>query len=228
MDAKQGIIETGRLETFADGVMAIAITLLVLEIAVPHLRPGESLGRALAAQWPSYAAYVVSFLTIGIIWVNHHHLFTVIAVTDNTFLLLNVVFLMTIAVLPWPTALVAAYLQEEASRATATVVYGLTMTSIAVMFNVVWRYAARGHRLLFPNVDPAAIRKVSRSYLSGPITYLAATLVAFINPWVSLAIFAALALYWLIPGTGPTVGMLRDPETGTGSPPGERPRPSPT
>lgn len=200
--------ETGRLETFADGVMAIAITLLVLEIAVPHLRPGASLGQALAAQWPSYAAYVVSFLTIGIIWVNHHHLFSVIARTDNTFLILNVVFLMTIAALPWPTALVAAHLQEEASRATATVVYGLTMTSIAVMFNVVWRYAARGHRLLASNVDPVALRRIGRSYLSGPASYLGATLLALVNAWVSLGIFAALALYWLIPGTGPTPAIF--------------------
>lgn len=190
--------------------MAIAITLLVLEIGVPELRHGQTLGDALGGQWPSYAAYAVSFLTIGIIWVNHHHLFSVIVRTDNTFLILNVVFLMTIAALPWPTALVAEYVREEGSRTTATAVYGLNMTAIAIMFNAVWRYAARGHRLLAPNADPAGIRKVSASYLSGPITYLAATLIAFANAWVSLGIFAALALYWLIPGTGPTVAMLRD------------------
>jgi len=191
--------------------MAIAITLLVLEIGVPHMDPGESLGAALGEQWPSYAAYAVSFLTIGIIWVNHHHLFSVIVRTDNTFLILNVVFLMTIAALPWPTALVAEFIREEGARTTATAVYGLNMTSIAIMFNAVWRYAARGHRLLAPNADPAGIHKVSASYLSGPITYLAATLIAFANAWVSLAIFAALALYWLIPGTGPTVELLRGP-----------------
>ena len=223
MDQRPDSNETARLETFADGVMAIAITLLILEIAVPHVGADESLARALADQWPSYAAYVVSFLTIGIIWVNHHHLFSVIGRTNNTFLILNVVFLMTIAALPWPTALVAAYIQEEAGRAMATAVYGLTMTSIAVMFNAVWRYAARAHRLLLPNVDPGAVRKVSRSYLSGPITYLGATVIAFINPWVSLAIFAALALYWLVPGTGPTVEMIHDADTGTGSAPGGPP-----
>lgn len=204
--------ETARLETFADGVMAIAITLLILEIAVPEAEPGESLTAALLHQWPSYAAYAVSFLTIGIIWVNHHHLFTVIERTNNTFLILNVVFLMTIAALPWPTALVAEFIQEEGARTTATVVYGLTMTSIAIMFNVVWRYAARGHRLLAAGVDPVALRKVSLSYLSGPITYGGATLVALVNAWVSLAVFAALALYWLVPGTGPTPTMIRDAE----------------
>ena len=210
MDSKRDTSETARLETFADGVMAIAITLLALEIAVPQLREGQSLGAALGRQWPSYAAYAVSFLTIGIIWVNHHHLFSVIERTDNTFLILNVVFLMTIAVLPWPTALVAEYLREEGARTTATAVYGLTMTSIAVMFNAVWRYAARGHRLLARDADPVGILRVSRSYLSGPITYLAGTLLAFANAWASMAFFAALALYWLIPGTGPTVALIRD------------------
>ncbi|HZA60922.1 MAG TPA: TMEM175 family protein [Actinomycetota bacterium] len=202
--------ETARLETFADGVMAIAITLLILEIDVPHVEPGESLAAALGQQWPSYAAYVVSFLTIGIIWVNHHHLFSVIGRTNNTFLILNVVFLMTIAALPWPTALLAEYIRDEVNRSGATVVYGLTMASIAVMFNAVWRYAARDMRLLVANADPAAVRKVNRSYLSGPITYLATTIIALINAWVALGIIAALALYWLVPGTGPTVDMLRD------------------
>jgi uncharacterized membrane protein len=209
VDRKSGTTETARLETFADGVMAIAITLLILEIAVPNLEPGQTLGEALAGQWPSYVAYAVSFLTIGIIWVNHHHLFSVIERTDNTFLILNVVFLMTIAALPWPTALVASFIREEGARTTATVVYGLNMTGIALMFNAVWRYAAAGHRLLSPDADPAAIRRVNRSYLSGPFTYLVATLVAPLNGWASLAIFAGLALYWMIPGTGPTADMLR-------------------
>lgn len=212
MEPRRDTTETARLETFADGVMAIAITLLILEVSVPEVESGESLATALVRQWPSYAAYVVSFLTIGIIWVNHHHLFTVVNRTDNTFLVLNVVFLMTIAALPWPTALVAAHILEEGARTTATVVYGLIMTSIAIMFNVVWRYAAHEKRLLADGVDEGALRKVSRSYLSGPITYLAATLLALVNGWASLAVFAALALYWMIPGTGPTAGIIRSSE----------------
>lgn len=201
--------ETSRLETFADGVMAIAITLLILEIDVPHVRPGESLLRALADQWPSYAGYLVSFLTIGIIWVNHRHLFNVIERTSHTFLMLNVLFLMTIAALPWPTALVAEYIRDEAERTTATVVYGGTMTAIAVMFNAVWRYAAQGLRLLAADVDRNELQRINRSYLSGPLTYGVATLVAFANPWASLVIYAALALYWLLPGSGPRIERLR-------------------
>src|SRR5688572_14528133 len=98
---------TARLEAFSDGVIAIAITLLILEIEVPHAGPGQSLVSALAEQWPSYAAYVVSFLTVGIMWINHHHMFTQIERANHTFLLLNVIWLMMIGAIPWPTALVA-------------------------------------------------------------------------------------------------------------------------
>ena len=211
MTSARGSSETARLETFADGVMAIAITLLILEIDVPHVAPGGSLAEALGRQWPSYAAYVVSFITIGVIWVNHHHLFNVIERTDHTFLILNVLFLLTIAALPWPTALVAEHIREEEARTVAAAVYGGLMFAIAVMFNVVWRYAARGLRLLLPDVDPVALRHVHRSYLSGPITYGAAALIAFANAWVSLGIYAALALYWLLPGSGVRIDRLRPP-----------------
>jgi uncharacterized membrane protein len=194
--------DTGRLETFADGVIAIAITLLILEVKVPPVE-GVHLAAAVVHAWPSYAGYVVSFLTIGVIWVNHHHMFKLIQRTNHAFLMLNVIFLMTIAFLPWPTALVAEYIRDPAGRHVAAAVYGLTMVAIAVMFNVVWWYAANRGRLLIPGVDPEAIARTSRSYLLGPIVYGAAALVAPLNAFVSLAIYAALAVYWLLPGTGP-------------------------
>jgi uncharacterized membrane protein len=209
--ADTGATETARLETFADGVMAIAITLLILEIAVPHVDTGESLAAALADQWPSYAAYVVSFLTIGIMWVNHHHMFTLIQRTTHTFLMMNVVFLMTIAALPWPTALIADYIRDSAHRPVATLVYGGTMVAIAIMYNVVWRYAV--HRgLLRPDVDPEGIRRASRGYLAGPTGYTVVTLLALVNAWISLLLFAAFAIYWLLPFSGPRPGLLRTEE----------------
>jgi uncharacterized membrane protein len=145
----------------------------------------------------------VSFLTIGVIWVNHHHMFRLIQRTTHAFLMLNVVFLMTIAFLPWPTALVAMYIRDPSGRHVAAAVYGLTMVAIAVMFNVVWQYAARGGRLLVPGIDPEAIARAGRSYLIGPVVYGIAVLVAPFNAFISLAIYAALAVYWLLPGTGP-------------------------
>lgn len=200
--------ETARLETFADGVMAIAITLLILEVAVPHIEAGESLGPALAHQWPSYAAYLVSFLTIGIMWVNHHHMFTLIQRSTHSLLMLNVIFLIPIAALPWPTALLAEYIREPEARTVATLVYGGTMVSIAIMYNVVWLYAVR-RGLLRPDVDPEGIRRASRGYLAGPLGYLLVTLLALVNTWASLILFAAFAIYWLLPVSGPRPGMLR-------------------
>ncbi|TML58662.1 MAG: DUF1211 domain-containing protein, partial [Actinobacteria bacterium] len=104
-------METTRLETFSDGVFAIAITLLVLLFDVPDVSRGQSLAHALAHQWPSYASYAVSFVTIGIIWVNHHTLFRHIVRVDRVFLFINIGFLMTVAFLPYPTAVVARFIR---------------------------------------------------------------------------------------------------------------------
>ena len=195
--------DTARLETFSDGVMAIAITLLILEVRVPPDVPGQDLGRAVVHQWPSYAGYLVSFLTIGVIWVNHHHMFKLIARTNHAFLMINVVFLMAIAFLPWPTALVAEYIRDPDGRRIAAVVYGLTMVAIAIMFCVVWFYASWGGRLLHAEIEHEALNRTYRSYLLGPIVYGSAVVIALFAPFVSLSIYAALAVYWLLPGTGP-------------------------
>jgi uncharacterized membrane protein len=141
-------------------------------------------------------------------WVNHHHMFKLIARTTHAFLLLNVVFLMTICIIPWPTALVADYIRDPHGRVVATAVYGGAMTAIAIMFNVVWRYAGSNHRLLVDGITDDALAKMNRNYLAGPVVYGATTLVAFVAPYVSLIVFAAMAVYWLLPGTGPRSEVL--------------------
>jgi uncharacterized membrane protein len=196
-----GAKETARLETFADGVFAIAITLLVLEIRIPE--PGEDLGAALAREWPSFAAYVTSFLTIGVMWVSHHQMFTIIRRTTTTFLFLNVLFLLPVAFVPYPTALVAGHIQEEQGRTTAVLVYGALSIVIAVMFNVLWAYAFRnGLVVRGPGAD--RMQSVARGFIIGPLIYLGATLLAFVNPFISMAGFAALAIYWMLPGKIPS------------------------
>ena len=139
-------MSTGRLETFADGVFAIAATLLILSVD-SHLGScapaGATLAHQLECSWPSYVAYVVSFLTIGIIWVNHHTVMDQIDHADRTFLMITVGFLMVVAFIPFPTRLVAENIQGDGARA-ATVAYGITLTLTAVLFNAIWFYAARG------------------------------------------------------------------------------------
>jgi uncharacterized membrane protein len=193
--------ETGRLETFADGVFAIAITLLVLEIRIPAA--GEDLGQALLKQWPSFAAYVTSFLTIGVIWVSHHQMFTIIRRTTTTFLFLNVLFLLPVAFVPFPTALVADHILEEGTRTTAVLVYGAVSVVIALMFNVLWAYAFR-NGLVVTGTGANRAQAVARGFIVGPLIYLAATLLAFANPFISMAVFAGLAVYWMLPGKIPS------------------------
>ena len=194
--------ETGRLETFSDGVFAIAITLLVLGIGVPE--PDEPLVAALVDQWPAFMAYVVSFLTIGIMWINHHQLFTLIGRSNMTFALIHVVFLMFIAFLPYPTDVLAERLGSGVDKVAATVLYGGTTVAISVMYNVIWRYAAgNGGRLLRSGIEEQIRQAGARGYQYAPFGYLAITLLAFVNPLISLAGFAAYAVYWALPVSGP-------------------------
>jgi uncharacterized membrane protein len=193
------VTNTARLETFADGVFAIAITLLVLGIRVPQ---EDNLAKALADQWPSFFAYVVSFLTIGIMWVQHHRLFTVIGRSNPTFAMINVVFLMFIAFVPYPTEVLAQYVNRDGSTL-ATFLYGATMVVIAVMFNAIWAYAAsRNGHLLDEKVASAVRDSGARGYWLGPPLYGVITLLALVNPVLSLIGFGAFALYWALPISG--------------------------
>jgi uncharacterized membrane protein len=192
--------DTGRLETFADGVFAIAITLLVLGIRVPEA--DETLAKALADQWPSFFAYVISFLTIGIMWVQHHRLFTVIGRSNPTFAMINIVFLMFIAFVPYPTEVLAQHVNHD-GWTLATFLYGGTMVVIAIMFNAIWAYAAsRNGHLLDENVATAVRDSGARGYWLGPPLYGVITLLALVNPVLSLIGFGAFALYWALPISG--------------------------
>ena len=189
-------MEKGRLEAFSDGVFAIAITLLVLEIAVPHVEEGGDLGQALLDLWPSYLAYATSFLTIGIMWVNHHTLFRQIEKPDHRFLFINLGLLMLVSFVPFPTTLLADYAWGGDGQA-AALTYGATLTITAIFFTLLWRYAAWDDRLLRSDVDPQEVSGISRAYLPGPFMYAGATVVAFVSPEASAALFLAVALFYV-------------------------------
>jgi uncharacterized membrane protein len=196
------VTNTGRLETFADGVFAIAITLLVLGIRTPA--PDEDLATALVEQWPEFAAYVVSFLTIGIMWVQHHRLFNLIGRSNTTFAMINVGFLMFIAFVPFPTDILAQRLGSGVDAKLATFLYGGTMVAIAVMFNAIWLYASARNGQLLGGEATTARRAEARGYRYGVPVYLLITLLALINPVLSLIGFAAFATYWALPISGPS------------------------
>jgi uncharacterized membrane protein len=200
---ESGPSETTRLETFSDGVFAIAITLLVLEIRVPESgADAHALGASLASLWPSYVGYAISFATIGIMWVNHHAMFRYIARTDRWFLLANVFFLMCVSFLPFPTGVLAEHLAEADGRETAALFYGGTLMLTAIAFNVVWWAAAYRGRLLGAALDHEGVRTISKRYRAGPPGYLVATLLALVSVPTSLAVHVILALLFALPETG--------------------------
>jgi uncharacterized membrane protein len=188
-------MSTSRLETFADGVFAIAVTLLVLLFDVP--KDGHTLSHSLLHQWPSYLAYAVSFLTIGIMWVNHHDVMTQIGVADRTFLFLTIGLLMCVAFMPYPTAIVAEFIRGG-DREAAALFYGIAMTATAIFFNAMWRYAAWNNRLIDEDADPAVVKGITRSFRPGVPLYLGSTLVALVSPVASVTLFAASALFYVV------------------------------
>ena len=186
----------GRLETFADGVFAIAATLLILTVDGAVDGHGADLGESLRHAWPAYVGYVVSFVTIGIMWMNHHTVMSLIAQVDRRFLMANLGLLMCIAFVPFPTRLLAEHIRGDGAES-AALAYGFTLTATAVFFNLVWFYAERGGRLLRDSADPRVVAGLNRTYLPGPWIYLGATLVAFASPTASALLYLAIAALYV-------------------------------
>jgi uncharacterized membrane protein len=192
--------DTARLEAFSDGVFAIAITLLVLEI---HLPDGSGLAKQLGHLWPSYLAYVLSFVTIGIMWANHHGIFRLIGPASHGLIVANLLLLMTISFLPFPTHVLAEHLrasgaEQMADQRAAAIFYSGTFILIAIAFQVLWQTAGRRNRLILPGRERAA-DEITKSYRWGVPMYTASTLLAFWKPIASVVMVGAIALFWLVP-----------------------------
>jgi uncharacterized membrane protein len=185
-------MDTRRLETFSDGVFAFAATLLVLNV---HETSG-SVQHGLVHAWPSYAAYAISFLTIGIIWANHHSVFTQIARVNRTFLMINVVFLMIIAFSPFSTHVLASSMRNGARAGGFE--YGVTFTLMAICFAALWFYAAHDGRLLREDADPRMVSGINRSFRPGWALYGLATASSFLSEYLATGLFAAIALFYVL------------------------------
>lgn len=204
-DAQQEL-GTQRLEAFSDGVFAIAITLLIIEIGVPHVTGTDSLAQALGELWPSYGAYVLSFVMIGIYWANHHSFFRLFLRTDHVFLMLNVFFLMCIAFLPFPTAVLGDYVRNERQRETAVSFYAFGLLLPALGWLSIWVYA-KSRGLVDQRLSPAYVRFLTRQYLLSNALYAGALAISFISAWSALAIVVSLTLLYLIPPRRPQYGF---------------------
>lgn len=187
-----------RLEAFSDGVIAIAITLLVLDLKVPpHADAAEhGLAAALGHEWPSYAAYLVSFLIIGIIWINHHAMFTQVRRVDRAVLFTNLALLLVVSLIPFPTRLLADYLTQGADAHVAAAVYSATMVGMALAFTGLWWAITRDADLLHQHIDRAASRRTLRRFSLGLLVYGCCVGLAFVNAYATLAVHGALAIYY--------------------------------
>lgn len=186
---------TNRLEYFSDAVFAIAVTLLILEIKPPE---GEHLGRELLDLWPSYAAYATSFLTIGIIWVSHHFQFDRTTIVDRPTLFINLFLLMVVSFIPFPTAVLAEHLQSGEDAAAAAF-YAGTLFLMSLSFNALAEYI-RHRGLIVEELPEALVHAFKRKGRVGLVGYLSAVALAFVSPYLSLALCGAIAVFFALPG----------------------------
>ncbi|MGH7836835.1 MAG: TMEM175 family protein, partial [Candidatus Binataceae bacterium] len=179
--SEAGYPGTDRIEAFSDGVFAVAVTFLVFNLKLPASGESAGLGQLLLSQWPAYAGYVVTFVTVGIFWANHHYMFHYIKRSDHILAMLNVFFLMGIAFLPFPTALVATYMRRPSEQRTAVLVYVGAFLVCALLFTAVWLYAAGNRRLIDNGLDSAFVRTITRKYFLAIAAYAFALAAALLN-----------------------------------------------
>jgi uncharacterized membrane protein len=185
-----------RVEALSDGIFAIAITLLVLTISVPE--DYTRLGHELTDRWPSLLAYVVSFAVIGVMWLNHHSVFAQLDHIDRPFVYLNLLLLLSIAFLPYPTGVFGQAMRQGHGLKVAAFAYSLTMVVNAAAWAALWLYAATGRRLLAPSFPEGERRTATVLFVGGTLPYGAALLLALVNAYVCLAFHGALVVYYAL------------------------------
>ena len=190
------LVESGRVEAFSDGVLAIVITLLVLDLHAPEAR-GEVL-HDLVDQWPSYVAYLASFAYVGVIWVNHHQLFTRIAVVDTRLMWLNLVLLLTTSVLPFPTAVLGDAFQHgsHADQVAGLTFYALVAAAMAGAWLLLFQYLSANERLLAEGTPPSFFGQERRRAILGLGLYLIVALIGLWQPMAGLVVASGLPVFY--------------------------------
>ncbi|HEY3748668.1 MAG TPA: TMEM175 family protein [Pseudonocardiaceae bacterium] len=206
-------VTKGRVEAFSDGVLAVAITLLVLDL---HVETGgtESLAHQLADKWPSFAAYVVSFFVIGVIWVNHHALFSLLAKVDRPLLFYNLLLLMFVTTIPFTTATLAANLRGDIGDVrVAVLLYGISMEGMSISYRTILHRMVHRNLLLHP-VDEETGRKAINRFGLGTLVYPVVVVIGLFSPVVMLVLYAALTGFYMAEQTAilPSAEDAEDPE----------------
>jgi uncharacterized membrane protein len=190
-------MDKARVEAFSDGVLAIAITLLTLEL---HVETGTmGLWASLLDAWPQFAAYLVSFMIVGIIWVNHHTVFRFVAVVDRPLLFLNLFALLFVTLVPFVTALFAEHIREGGTDShVAAALYSANGFGIAISFNLLWRWIVRDDRLVHAHIDLEAAQASTRRYGLGLVVYPVAIALSFVSAPITLALHFVVAVFYAI------------------------------
>jgi uncharacterized membrane protein len=192
-----------RTEAFTDGVLAIVITLLVLELGVAAGSEDDLL-QAIFDQWPSYLAYFTSFFTVGAFWLRHHTITNAMAAVDGGFIRLNLLAIFFLSFLPFPTKLVAEFLETEDATRVAVVFYGILLLLAAVSFRLLWLHVARNRELLEPETTDERVRELSESLTPSMVGYVVAILVGLVLPHLAVALYFVVAVLIALP-----IGTLR-------------------
>jgi uncharacterized membrane protein len=190
--------ETGRLEAFSDGVFAVAVTLLVLDLRVPSVNGDRALLTALRHDWPSYFAYFTSFYMILIMWLNHHANFRAVRYTDHWIYMLNGLLLLMISLVPFATSLVARYLRSDGGHVAAFVFSGLFLV-LASVWNLMWRYIVHHPALHDRRVNPAWMQAVTRRNGYGLALYVVPVVLALVNAVACVGMVLAMAIFFTVP-----------------------------
>jgi uncharacterized membrane protein len=197
---------TGRLEAFSDGVFAIAVTLLVLDIGV-SATAGQDLGDAIRGLWPSYLAYVASFSTIGAAWLGHNAITEYLDRADAAFVRLNLLLLLFVSFLPFPTRLVAEFIRQDKAERVAVTFYGIVLLLSSTMLLVLWRYAVRA-KLVRPDLADEEIELLTERLTPGLGAYVVLIVSGLFVPVIAVIGFLGIALYYIIPFRRLSAGVL--------------------
>jgi len=188
-------MNTSRVEAFSDGVFAVAITLLVLQFTVPEVGSGRLFATVLS-QWPQLVTYIATFLTVGVVWINHHTIFRNLRAVDRTIQFINLVLLMTVVLLPYPTALLGRYLNSGQNWSVAVAFYAVVMTLMSVAFQALVAWALTHRELLRPELEAARPGTVLPRFALGLVVYAVSIGLAFISAWLVVALYAFNAVYY--------------------------------
>jgi uncharacterized membrane protein len=189
-------MDKNRVEAFSDGVLAIAITLLIIEVRIPEAEEG-GLWDEFVDAWPQLAAYFVSFFIIGIIWVNHHALFLQVKKVDRPLLFFNLLLLLFVVVIPFSTAVLADYIRDSDNSHIAAAIYSGTMLLVALAYQATWRWILRDDRLLHEPVDARIVRAAKIRFGAGVVVYLGTIALSFVSALATLIVHFLIALYYM-------------------------------